>query len=253
MSKIPVNGLIEQFQTMYQEHWAYKMGSAEKGCVDCSGAFVYSYRQYGMRIAHGSNTIGRNYIVSLLPISEAKPGMAAFKCKPWTESEEDKRNKWYGTEPGNLSHIGLVDQDVNYVLNAKGTAYGFSRDKLTTRNGWDYVAYLTDVEYTGGGGGGETKVECTISGGNPNAPIRMRAKPSTRGAIVAEIPQNSKGEKLSEDGDWSRVTCNGKTGYIMTVFVHTGSEPEPEPSGDTVTVPKDELVKMRDQINSWLG
>lgn len=250
MGRIPVEGLIAQFQTMYQEHWSYVWGAAERGCVDCSGAFVYAYRQYGHSIYHGSNTIARKYVAELLPISRAEPGMAAFKVRDWKESESG--NKWYGKEPGDVNHIGLVDSDVGYVLNAKGTKSGFCRDALTAKNGWDYVAYLTDVEYTGGGG---TGVECTISGGNPNAPIRMRSKPSTKGVILAEIPQNSKAEKLSDEGDWSRITYGGKTGYVMSVFVHTGSEPgpEPEPTGDTITVPKADLQKMYDQIGDWLG
>ncbi len=241
---IPVNGIIKDFQRMYQEHWAYEMNAAREGCVDCSGAFVYSYRQYNKKIAHGSNTIGRQYVGELLPLSQAQPGMAAFKCKDWTEDQ--KGNRWYGKEPGNLSHIGLVDQDTGYVLNAKGEAYGFCRDRLTSKNGWDFVAYLSAVEYGGGG----TGMKCTISGGNPDKPIRMRSKPATSGAIVAEIPQGSEAELLGTDGDWSNIKYAGSTGWTMSQFVHTE---EPEPSGDTVTVNKAELEAIYDTIGNWLG
>ena len=47
---ISAKELIKQFQTMYREHWAYIWGKAEKGCVDCSGAFVYAFRQRRDRV-----------------------------------------------------------------------------------------------------------------------------------------------------------------------------------------------------------
>ncbi len=241
---IPVDKLIDIFQQMYQEHWAYKWGAAERGCVDCSGAFVYAYKQFRERIAHGSNSIGRQYVSTLLPLSQAEPGMAVFKCKEWTN--EDKGNTWYGKDPGNLSHIGLVDTDTAYVLNAKGEKSGFSRDALTEKNGWDYVAYLNAVEYGGGG----TGMKCTISGGNPNASVRMRSKPSTFGVILAEIPQGSEAELLGEDGDWSNIKYGGRTGWTKSEFVHTD---EPEPGGENVTVKRSALEAIYDTIGDWLG
>lgn len=42
---IPAAELIALFNRMYTEHWAYKWGAAQTGCVDCAGAFVWAYRQ----------------------------------------------------------------------------------------------------------------------------------------------------------------------------------------------------------------
>lgn len=246
MGSIPKEGIIALFQQMYAEHWRYEWGAAERGCVDCSGAFVYAYKQYNQKIAHGSNSIGHKYVGELLPISQAEPGMAAFKCKEWTE--DDKGNSWYGKEPGNLSHIGLVDTDTGYVLNAKGVSYGFSRDALTAKNGWDFVARLDAVDY-GGGGGGE-KMTVTISGGNPEKPINMRASSTTQSKIIAEIPQGSTAELVREDGTWDKITYGGQTGYVKAEFVHKS---EPEPSEDKVTVPREELEQIYDQLGNWLG
>lgn len=254
---IPKKDLISIFQRMYQEHWSYRWGASEEGCVDCSGAFVYAYRQFGEKIAHGSNSIGHKYVGELLPLSKAEPGMAAFKVRPWTEDQ--KGNAWYGSEPGDIHHVGLVDEDTGYVLNAKGTNYGFCRDKLAEKSGWDYVAYLSAVEYSGGGGGGgDTPVMVTVSGGNPNAPINMRDKPG--GKLVEQIPQGATAELLSEEGDWDKLKYSGKVGYVMAMFVHKGDTPTPDPTGETVTVPKedlrgiyDQLEKICDQLGNWLG
>lgn len=80
MPKIAVSAILGDFQRMLDEHWKYTAGAAEAGNVDCSGAFVWSYRQHGQSIYHGSNRIARTEIVELVPISAAKPGMAVLSA-----------------------------------------------------------------------------------------------------------------------------------------------------------------------------
>ena len=115
--------------------------------MDCSGAFVYAFRLLGNRsIAHGSNAIARKYVVEMLPVSMAKPGMAAFKARVSGDEGYDLPERYrqngvsYTGDLNDYYHIGLVDSDARYVLNAKGTNYGFSRDPLNGKHGWDYVA-----------------------------------------------------------------------------------------------------------------
>ena len=124
---------------MYKERWSYIWGRAEKGCVDCSGAFVYAYKQLGhISIAHGSNAIARRWIVGgMLPLSMAQPGMAAFKAKSPGEDGYDLPERYeqggasYTGDLMDYYHIGLVDDDPRFVLNAKSSVAGFCRDKLT--------------------------------------------------------------------------------------------------------------------------
>ena len=132
---IPVKSLIELFQTMYREHWRYEWGQHREGCVDCSGAFVYAFEQFGRSLPNGSNAIARGYIVGkMLPVSQAKPGMAAFKAKdPGEEGYALPEKYRKGPDLRDYYHIGLVDEDPRYVLNAKGTNYGFCKDKLTEK------------------------------------------------------------------------------------------------------------------------
>ena len=134
--------LLDLFERMAREKWAYKLGAAREGCVDCSGAFVYAYKQLGgPAIEHGSNSIFHLRIGTALPMSQAKPGYAAFKVRPWTEDQ--KGNRWYGYDPGDLYHIGLFGRD-GRILNAQGTATGFVSSSAST---WDYCAPLLAVEY----------------------------------------------------------------------------------------------------------
>lgn len=153
MALIPVADLIADFQLMLREHWKYTAGGASYGDVDCSGAFVWAYRQHGHSIYHGSNRMARYEVQRLIPISEATvvPGMAAFKFYPPSSSKyslpSDYRvgGNYYNGDLNDYYHVGLVDTDTSRVLNAQSTSTGFVSSAITQN--WPYVAYLTQVDY----------------------------------------------------------------------------------------------------------
>ena len=96
--------MIADFQLMVNEKWQYVSDSAERGKVDCSGAFTYWYAQEGSKMYHGSNTMYRKWSTEKGKIGEISlvPGMAVYK------------NKHDGKEPaeylndglGNFYHVG---------------------------------------------------------------------------------------------------------------------------------------------------
>lgn len=209
MSKIQASLLIGLFEKMADEHWAYEWGAAREGCVDCSGAFVYAYRILGgPAIAHGSNSIFRKHVGAAG--TEPHPGYAAFTCKPWTEDQAG--NAWYGKEPGNIPHIGLVDSTGGVVLNAKGTAYGFCRDKASR---YQYFAPLNDVVYDDAQGGGETMpVLYRAKNLTVNDPLSIRAEPDTSGRKVGKIPVGETVDVLDDSNTkWMKIRYGGVEGY----------------------------------------
>lgn len=112
-------------------------------CVaDCSGMFVWAFKQLGASIYHGSNTIWNKYCSSKGKLSKGqrtdgqpiKPGTAVFL---------------YRASDNNRHHIGLYVGD-DTVIEAKGTMYGVVTSRL---NHWDEWGELKDVDYTGTGGG----------------------------------------------------------------------------------------------------
>lgn len=225
---ILVAALIALFQVMYREHWRYEWGHAEKGCVDCSGALVYAYRELiGKSLPHGSNAIARKWTVGgMLPLSMACPGMAAFKVKQPGEDGYDlpERYRQGGSSyTGDLSdyyHIGLVDEDPRYVLNAKGTKQGFCRDALTAANGWDFVAYLKGVEYPKTDGevvNMEAKV--VLPSGATGDTVNMRQKSEKSAPIVARVPVGSSVEVMIDQGNWCRIEWNGQQGWMMSNYL----------------------------------
>lgn len=215
---IPVKKLIELFGQMYQEHWSYILGSAKQGCVDCSGAFVYAYKELGGgTIEHGSNSIFRKRIGNYT--TTPKPGYAAFKVRAWS----DTSNNWYGQAPGDVYHIGLVDATGEHVLNAKGEKYGFSRDSL---KGWDYFAPLKAVDYnTVSIGVTQTKGDEQMSVlykaivATENDPLRVREWAKT-GTILGHVPKGREVEVLTEEKDgWVRIRYNELVGYVSADYL----------------------------------
>lgn len=222
MSSIPVAGIIALFQRMQKEHWDYKWGVAKEGCVDCSGAFMWAYKKYGKSIYKGSNRIARSYAVELLPISAAKPGMAAFKARAPNESgyalpaKYKQGGKRYNGDLRDFYHIGLVDEDTRYILNAQSEKTGFVRSPIS--QGWDCVAYLKAVDYgttTKGDDGMQTMVVTADSGGTVN----LRSRPDKSATVLAKVPIGKTVQVLGVEDDWAIVQRDGVTGYMMAQYL----------------------------------
>ena len=250
---IPAAELIADFQTMYSEHWAYEWGAARSGCVDCSGAFVYAYKLHGLSIAHGSNAIARNYVERLEPIADAIPGMAAFKARVPGQAGYDLPDKYRTSgDLRDFYHIGLVDETGKYVLNAKSTQAGFSRDPISK---WSVVGRLKAVNYNNEEKGGDHMqmvVSCPAG-----ETVRLRNSPSSGGAVVMKIKAGTivSAEDVGNK-DWLLVRYDGKSGYMMRKFLaECRSDDEPDTSERTVTItlPESAAQALRDALMNALG
>lgn len=156
-TKIPAMALVREAQRMWEENWQYVWGGASKNKIDCSGVFVYVYKQHGKKIYHGSNRIARVHVERLIPIDEAMqqglilPGMAAFRSyepghkKHSISASYKEGGQYYTGDLRDYYHIGVVDEDVGWVLNAAGTRDDFERHPITEN--WSHVARLLDVDY----------------------------------------------------------------------------------------------------------
>lgn len=103
--------------------------------ADCSGLFVWAFKQLGGSIYHGSNSIYDRYCSEKGKITDEirktmLPGTAVFVCKA----------------SGNKSHIGLYIGN-GTVIEAQGTQAGVCTSKLNTAK-WTYYGLLKDVQYT---------------------------------------------------------------------------------------------------------
>lgn len=233
--------LIAEFQTMLSEHWSYIWGKAEKGCVDCSGAFVYAFRQHGMTIAHGSNAIARKYIIQLLPISEARAGMAAFKLRRPGEGGWELPEKYSGDPDQNdYYHIGLIDSDGKHVLNAQSTQAGFTRTDLSR---WSMCGYLKDVDYDDADPDDqqeEEKLKTAIVTAPSGSTVNLRSAPSATAKLIDRLPVGSLVDVLEDFGEWMKISKGGKTGYMMSNYLEYSNAPD-----ETAEIPAFDIGDLR--------
>lgn len=233
MSKIPVNELISCFERMRDEHWDYCLNSAREGCVDCSGAFVWAYKQFNKTILHGSNSIARLSVGDLLPISSARPGMAVVKVKDWTD--DDDTNQWYDTNPGNVYHIGLVIQNGSEmnVIEAKGERWGVVQTKLN--NKWKFVAYLDDVDYTQKMEEVVMEYKYTGSIHLTSGYVHLRSQPNVTSKSIAKLYHGEPVE-IGDSGqpNWYAIKDeSGNEGYVYSKYVVIENEIQSDDQADS--------------------
>ena len=235
--------------------------------ADCSGAFVWAYRQHGMSIYHGSNRIAREYVTergarseergaALLPMAEAKPGMAAFKLrKPGDKnyslpSEYRHGGAHYNGDLNDYYHIGLVDTDGS-IINAQSTAKGVQRSKAS---GWSCVGYLKAVNYGTNESGGEEPMSIAEVIGDGK--LNIRQEPNKHGTLVNQISPGTEVQVVKTvtgaDGtEWAYITCKKGSGYVMADFLmplDTVDDPEnaPEPPVGDAAAMEQKLYELQD-------
>lgn len=214
---IKASALINLFQRMLDEHWAYAPGAAREGCVDCSGAFVWAYKQLGATIEHGSNSIAHLRVGEYVPVSEARPGYAVFKLRPWRE--DDSGNRWFDQQPGDCYHIGLMGQD-GRVLNAQSTKTGFVASPVSQN--WAFAAPLKAVSYSDDVEGGETMYgNATVKTQKAGSYVNLREGASTRAAVIGKVYDGERVNVLREAGTgWIYgKTQAGAEGYMSADYI----------------------------------
>jgi cell wall-associated NlpC family hydrolase len=161
--------LISIFESMLENKWGYVMGTAgeiwtkekaeqsKKGSkwighnvADCSGAFVYAMKKYGISIYHGSNRIARKHVGILKDLRYIEPGMIVFKSKIKGQegyalpNEYQFNGKYYNGDLSDYYHCGLYVGD-NKVINLQSGSTGCVVSPLSQN--WSKCAYLNDVSY----------------------------------------------------------------------------------------------------------
>lgn len=223
--------------------WPYvSPGTNDRNGIDCSGLFVKMYRDQGAKIYHGSNTIFREYCKEtgkLTSVDQLQIGMAVFKRKDWTDA--DKNNRWYGTDPGNLSHIGYVESvhPLRIIHASTGTMCVTTDDKIGK---WAYWGKLKDVDYSGTPSPEPspdpepitvTKMVFAENG----KPVNLRYGPSLDKKIMDEIPVGETVTLSQIKGGWSKVTWRKKTGWMMSSFLVDPDTPVPDPDPEPTPDP----------------
>lgn len=256
MPKIAVSAILGDFQRMLDEHWKYTAGAAEAGNVDCSGAFVWSYRQHGQHIYHGSNRIARTEIVELVPISAAKPGMAVFKCRNPGDSRYalpsgyKQGGKYYNGDLRDFYHVGLMGED-GKVLNAQSSATGFVASPVKS---WTCAGYLKKVDYKE-----EKQVEDSYTAGvsyvgrvyaTSGSTVNLRAEPSKSAKVLEKVKIGTSVNVIGNSGGWLHIETEANQGYMMAEFVDVGISKTETPTFSELA---ERIEKLEERVTALEG
>lgn len=230
--------LISYFQYALDNKWGYIMGTAgelwtqEKQnrttnenarkygskwighyVADCSGLFAWAFKKLGGYMYHGSNTMWDKYCIDQGKLSGGKrtdgkglkPGTAVFVLK--------------GTS--DRSHVGLYIGN-GEVIEASGTKAGVIKSKVSDSK-WAEWGELKGVDYDDTSTTPSTPIDDTstapaVSSAVVNATkVAIRANPSTTASVLTRVDKGERVQVLGES--WTKVTYQGKTGYMMTKFL----------------------------------
>ena len=159
---------------------------------------------------HGSNTMYNKYCTSKGKLTKGgrtdgqilKPGTAVF-----TGNDSDH------------GHVGLyIGNDI--VIEASGTQAGVITTKISNGK-WTYWGELKGVEYnsTGGNTMPSTNEKTNVKSAVVNdVKVALRNAPSTSGSILTRVDKGERVQVLDDTG-WTKVSYQGKTGYMMTKFL----------------------------------
>ena len=197
-------------QNAATDSYAKKYGQKWVGhyVADCSGLFSWAFAQLGGYMYHGSNTMWNKYCTAQGKLSSGKrtdgktlkPGTAVFVLK--------------GTS--DRSHVGLYIGN-GEVIEASSTETGVIKSKITNTK-WKEWGELKGVDYDTKSSSNETPTSQVGSAVVNAVRVALRSGPSTNDSILVRV---DKGERVQVLGDsWTKVTYQGKTGYMMTKFLN---------------------------------
>ena len=175
--------------------------------TDCSGLFYWAFKELGGYMYHGSNTMWNKYCVAKGKLVNGmrsdgqplKPGTAVFVLKNGSDR----------------SHVGLYIGN-GTVIEASGTKTGVITTKITNAK-WAEWGELKGVEY-------EQQEVAPVAPEVGSAVVNdkklaLRQYPSTNATILTRVEQGQRVQVLS-DNTWTKVSYQGKTGYMMTKFLN---------------------------------
>lgn len=246
---IPVHSLYVNCHMMVEEKWGYIYGTSgmewteakqealEARCseddpnfgmsvrygrqwightvTDCSGAIVWIWKQYGLKIPHGSSSMVRQgYIVDCS--STPKPGYAAL-VDPTPETPDNR-------------HVGIVMEDGVTIFEARGAKAGcvYSR---TTDAKWTKYGRFKDVDY-GGVQPMTTPYYAEVTTNSSN--LNVRSGPGTTYDKVGAVKKGETVTVITHGDAWDYIKTEKVNGYAATEYLTpiAASVPVPDPDPD---------------------
>lgn len=162
--------------------------------ADCSGLVVWVYKQFGMSVPHGSNSLWKNCKEKGKISGDIPTGALVFKLRNSTD--------YY--------HVGIYAGN-GKVIEAKGTLAGVVESKLSE---WGYYGLLGTEKEVVPVQKGDTAIVDVPNDGT----LWVRKGPSTKADKRDVIREGDEVEIVEMNGDWARIRYISE-GYVMAKFL----------------------------------
>ncbi len=84
---------------------------------------------------------------------------------------------------------------------------------------------------------------------NPGSNLNMRSAPSTKATIIAKLARGTAVTYYSDANGWTKVTANGKTGYVSSAYLSSGANEPKTTEYTNYNLSLDEMVKIQMAAN----
>lgn len=229
MKTISVDKYIECLYSEYNDDPKYKEGhDGSDGYADCIGFSRGALHRAGIDDTphmRGCNDAIRNTVQNLQKIKKVdqlRVGDVVIKVR---DKDDDtyplpdqyrKGKSQYNSKIGelNATHWGTVVQINPIRIMHMTSPHALIDEKL---GNWSYFGQLPWIDY-----GAEQEipeVHTAIVNAESGKTVKMRAKPSSLCRLYWDVPIGSEVVIMKEDGNWSEIIWNGRTGYMMSKFL----------------------------------
>lgn len=231
--KISAGRYAHGVDSIYIEQPQYQEGhDGSDGYCDCIGMCRGGLERAGatgVTGMRGTNQAARKTIVDLQELKSDAPllvGDVVLKVRDkddpnmplpdrYRKGGADYDPKWGET---NFTHIGTVTK-VNPIEITHMTSPTAKKDHSI--KGWSFFGELPWVEYEPAPDPEpEPEVMYATVVAEKGSTVKMRAKPSTSCRLYWDVPVGSLVIVDEKGEEWSQITWEGRTGYMMTRFLH---------------------------------
>jgi hypothetical protein len=229
MKKVSVSQYVDGVNSIYVEKPSYETGhDGSDGKCDCIGMCRGGLKRAGATDVigmSGTNYAARYTIKDLKKIDSVnslKVGDVVLKTRPADDPTMPLPDKYkksgaaYNGDLTNYTHIGTVTH-VNPLEITHMTSPTAKKDNKLGK--WVYVGWLPWVTDSVEPSPEPVEPQTATVWAEHGTTVKMRAKPSTSCKTYWDIPIGTTVIVDVSGDEWSQITCNGRTGYMMTKFL----------------------------------
>ncbi|MDQ0881987.1 SH3 domain-containing protein [Peribacillus sp. V2I11] len=198
---------------------------------------------------------GKDGYVNTKYLSDSKPGAGSTAVTP-----EKTTTKYVNVSSGSLNMRNKPSESASVIVKL---ARGVEVEVISESNGWSKVKAYGGEGYISTQYLSATKPG-SLPGLNPDeekntvvkyvnvndgSSLNMRSSASASASIIAKLVNNTAVTVYSESNGWSRVTANGKTGYVSSQYLTVKAPEGPGSSnGSIIRIDKEYNLTMEKMV-----